>query len=161
MTRFAEGTTVQPETSQQEISGLLRRYGADGFAYGWEADRAMVSFRAHGRQVRFVLTLPTDPKQFARSPAGRVRTPADQKKALDAEVRRLWRALALAIKAKLEVVASDIASFEDEFLAHIVLPDGSTVGERVKPEIERAYAGLPTRSMLALEAAPSVGVPDA
>ena len=52
MTRYAEGTTVQPETSQQEISGLLRRYGADGFAYGWESDRALVSFRAHGGETR-------------------------------------------------------------------------------------------------------------
>jgi hypothetical protein len=35
-----------------------------------------------------------------------------------------WRALALAIKA----VESGIATFEEEFLAHIALPNGSTVG---------------------------------
>lgn len=151
MSRYAEGTTVTPESSQSEISGLLRRYGADGFAYGWEAERAMISFRAHGRQVRFVLTLPTDPSAFAMTPKRQKRTPVQAQAALDAEIRRLWRALALAIKAKLEVVESGIASFEEEFLSHIVLPDGSLVGEHVTAEIEKAYAGLPVRSLLALE----------
>ncbi len=155
MAAFAEGTTVQPETSQSEISGLLRKYGASGFAYGWQGAQAMVSFTAHDRQVRFILTLPTDPKAFLRSPAGKVRTPAAAQSALDAEVRRLWRCLLLAIKAKLEVVASGIATFEDEFLAHIVLPSGDVVGDRIRPEIANAYAGLPVRNMLALEAGPA------
>lgn len=43
------------------------------------------------------------------------------------------------IKAKLEAVASSITTFEDEFLSHIVLPDGQTVGRHVKPRIAAAY----------------------
>lgn len=151
MTRYAEGTSVSPESSQSEISGLLRRYGADGFAYGWEGARAMVSFRAHERQVRFVLTLPTDTASFVLTPKKQRRTPAQAQAALEQEIRRLWRSLALAIKAKLEVVESGIATFEEEFMSHIVLPNGKTVGDLVKPEIENAYAGLPQRSMLQLE----------
>jgi response regulator RpfG family c-di-GMP phosphodiesterase len=46
----------------------------------------------------------------------------------DAETRRRWRCLAMVIKAKLEVVASGISSFEEEFLAHVMLYDGRTVG---------------------------------
>jgi hypothetical protein len=34
---------------------------------------------------------------------------------MEAETRRRWRALALAIEAKLEVVDTGIASFEHEF----------------------------------------------
>lgn len=153
--RYAEGTTVDPERSQQEISGLLRKYGADGFAYGWEAAAAMVTFRAHERTVRFVLSLPTDWRDFqwaGNGPRRRQRTEAQSRAALEAETKRLWRCLALAIKAKLEVVESGIATFEDEFLAHVVLPDGSTVGDRIKPEIQKAYDGLPVRSLLAIEA---------
>jgi len=30
-------------------------------------------------------------------------------------------------------------SFEEEFLAHIVLPDGTTVGQQIRPHIEKAY----------------------
>jgi hypothetical protein len=48
-------------------------------------------------------------------------------------------ALALAIKAKLEAVESGIATFEEEFLAYVVLPDGQSVGQHVLPNIEQAY----------------------
>jgi hypothetical protein len=54
-------------------------------------------------------------------------------------VRRLWRALLLAIKAKLEVVESGLAIFEEEFLSNIVMPDGCTVGEHARPWIAEAY----------------------
>lgn len=151
--RYAEGTTVEPEKSQAEIMTLLRKYGATGFAYGWEGSTAAIQFVAHDRRVRFVLDLPVDPTAYRLAKGNRTRTPAQQQQALEAEVRRLWRALALAIKAKLEVVASGIASFEDEFLSHIVLPDGSTVGERAKPEVRRAYEfGGHVTSVLALPA---------
>lgn len=149
--RYAEGTTVEPDKSQAEISHLLRRYGADGFAYGWEHHRAVIQFKAHGRQVRFILNLPTDPKQFAKSPAGRWRDVKQQEVALQAEVRRLWRCLVLAIKSKLEVVESGIATFEEEFLANIMLPDGSTVGEQVQPAIAHAYDTGRVRPLLQIE----------
>src|SRR5262245_44396717 len=54
--------------------------------------------------------------------------------------RQRWRALALAIKAKLEAVESGIATFEEEFLAYVVMPDGQTVGQHVLPNVERAYS---------------------
>jgi hypothetical protein len=149
--RFAEGTTVSPEKSQAEIQQLLKRYGATGFAFGWESSRAMVGFQVHDRAVRFMLELPTDPAAFARTRGGQHRTPASRQAALEAEVRRRWRALALAIKAKLEVVASGIATFDEEFLAHLVLPDGTTVGERVVQELDVAYArGIAPPRLLAL-----------
>jgi hypothetical protein len=65
--------------------------------------------------------------------------PEQRMKKLQSEEMRRWRALALAVKAKLEVVESGIATFEEEFMAHIVMPDGRTVGEHVAPRIEEAY----------------------
>lgn len=146
--RYAEGTTVTPERSQMEISELLRRYGADGFQYGWEGQRAAVAFKAHGRMIRFLLDLP-DPgdREFALTPTKQTRSPESRRKAYEGEVRRRWRALALAIKAKLEAVETGIASFEDEFLAYTVLPDGTTVGEHVHAEVDAAWrtGGTPPR----------------
>lgn len=136
---YAEGTTVSPEKSQQEIIATLRRYGAAGFMFGQDQGRGMVAFRAHDRQVRFVVPLEIDRAQFKWTAARRMRDDAAIDKAVEGEYRRRWRALALAIKAKLEVVETGIASFEDEFLAHLVLPDGSTVGEWARPQIARAY----------------------
>ena len=53
--------------------------------------------------------------------------------------RQTWRALALVVKAKLEAVDAGITVFEEEFLAHIVLPDGRTVGQFTLPQVESAY----------------------
>ena len=143
---YATGTTVSPEKTRWEIEAVLKRYGAVGFAYASEARCARIEFLANKRRVRFDVTLP-DPKdaRFRSTARGRWRYPGERSdamsaKAHEAEVRRLWRALLLAIKAKLEVVQSGMAIFEEEFLGNIVMPDGRTVGEHVAPKIAQAYA---------------------
>ena len=47
--------------------------------------------------------------------------------------------MALIIKAKLEATETGITSFEEEFLAYMVLPDNSTVGGVLLPQLERTY----------------------
>lgn len=149
---YAEGTTVSPENSQLEIAKLIRKYGATSFATGWDNGRALVEFIAEERRIRFILVLPTDPAKFAVMKGGRVRSGPQRLTAMESEVRRLWRALALAIKAKLEVVESGIATFETEFLGNIVMPDGQTVAEHVLPRVEQAYKlGQVGTQLLALE----------
>jgi len=139
--RYAEGTSVAAETSRAEIERILTRYGADAFMYGWEGDRARVQFRAAGRYIRFDLRMPDRrDRAFTHTPStDKPRSPASAAEAWEAAVRQRWRALALVIKAKLEAVAAGITEFEAEFLAHVVLPDGSTVGDRVRPELAIAY----------------------
>lgn len=140
MSRYAEGTTVSPEKSQQEIAATIRRYGASRLAVAWEDRRAMVAFGAHDLHVRMVLSLPhQDDAEFRTTPTGRGRDAAARRAACEAEIRRRWRALHLAIKAKLEAVDTGITTFEEEFMAHIVLPDGSTVAEHVAPAVREAY----------------------
>ena len=139
---YAEETSVPVERSRAEIEQLLRKYGADQFASGWSWDRAMIQFRAEGRTIRFVLPLP-DPtdKQFTQHPryTYKARSPEAARNAYEQEVRRRWRCLALAIKAKLECVGTKIASFEEEFMPFIVMPDGKTASEHVQPWIAHAY----------------------
>ena len=62
-------------------------------------------------------------------------------KAWEQAQRSAWRALNLVIKAKLESVKAGIFTFEQEFLPHILLPNGQTVGEFMVPQIETAYQG--------------------
>jgi hypothetical protein len=156
MSRYAEQTTVPVERSRGEIESTLARYGADQFLYGWDAEKAIIRFRAHGRHIAFVLELPdrTDAK-FRRTPGGRRQRTAEQMyTAWEQECRRAWRALALVIKAKLEAVATGITDFESEFLAHIVLPNGQTVGDWLQPQIAEAYTSnqMPAGLIPALEA---------
>jgi len=150
--KYAEGTTVSPDRSQAEILSTLRRYGAQGFAFGEEDNRAFVGFRFADRNVRFDLVLPKhwSDSQFVFDGAGRIRNDTAKKSAFEKEIARLWRCLALAIKAKLEVVESGIATFEEEFLAHIVLPGGRTVGSHVVPQLD---SGVMPTSLLAIGAA--------
>lgn len=143
MGRFAVNTTVSIERSKVEIESILTRYGAGQFGYATDNDRgiATVQFSAKGRHVRFTLRLPSKKdRKFQFSPAGRVRlTPEKQVEAWEQACRQRWRALALYVKAKLEAVESGITEFEDEFLAHIVLPGGGLVATLMKPQIEKAY----------------------
>ena len=138
---YAAETTVPAEKSRAEIERTLQRYGASQFMYGYNEHHSMIAFVVGGRQVRFILPMPdkNDP-QFTMTPAGRKRRDADSMlAAYEKATRQRWRALALVIKAKLEAVESGITVFEDEFLAHLVLPDGTTAGEWLKPQIDRAY----------------------
>lgn len=149
MGRYASDTSVPVEKSRAEIETTLRRYGADGFRYGW-ADREgkrleQIEFTTNGRMIRFTLAMPSkDDPAFARTPTkGLLRSPADRVKAWEQACRQRYRALALAIKAKLEAVECGISEFEAEFLAFVVDPlDGRTMGEILRPQIADRYAGL-------------------
>ena len=90
------------------------------------------------RQIKFILPLPAK-EEFKLTPTGRARTENSQYEAWEQACRQRWRALNLVIKAKLEAVECGISVFEDEFMANIVLPGGQTVGDFMKPQIERAY----------------------
>ena len=139
MSRYAEKTQVSSAQSRAEIERTLARYGATGFVYGWQEDRALVGFQMRGKQIRFILPLPdrNDP-EFVYTPArGKQRSPEQQEAAYEQAVRQRWRAL--VIKAKLEAVEAGITIFEEEFMAHIVLPDGRTVGQYMLPQIEETY----------------------
>lgn len=135
MATYASQTTVAPERSRAEIERTLQRYGADGFAYAWEGGKAMIAFKANGKQVRFMLPIPPR-EDYNYTERNRRRTKLQGDKAHDQAVKQRWRALALSIKAKLEAVEADIVTFEEEFLAHFVLPDGQTVGERLGPQLD-------------------------
>lgn len=136
---YAKGTKVPVGSSRAELEKVLERYGADVFSYGQDGDHAIVAFRAHGRHVKFDLTLPTveDFKWGGQFYNHRLtRSAADQR---DQRVRELWRSLVLVVKAKLEAVESGIEAFDTAFLPYLMLPDGSTAGEWMLPQIERAY----------------------
>lgn len=73
------------------------------------------------------------------TPTGRDRTEKSQYDAWEQACRQRWRALLLVIKAKLEATECGISSFESEFMANIVLPDGTTAGDFMLPQIAEVY----------------------
>lgn len=145
MSKYASSTTVSVEKSRAEIEGLLNRYGATAFMSGWEGQRAVLGFKAQGRMLRFILTMP-DPKSRAfthtkheNSWSQKSLSTAAATERYEQGCRQIWRAMALVIKAKLEAVEAGITTFESEFMAQIVLPNGQTMGEHAAPLIAEAY----------------------
>lgn len=141
MSRYAEYTTVSSDKSRSEIERTLQRYGATGFMYGWQGSAAAIVFEMESRRIRFELPLPDrTAREFTHTPSrGTERSETQALDAWEQACRQRWRALALAIKAKLEAVECGITSFEEEFLSHIVLPDGQVFGQWALPQIQRSY----------------------
>jgi hypothetical protein len=138
MSRYAATTTVSVAKSKAEIEETLQKYGASGFMNGWSGDLAMIAFQVNDRQVKFTLPMPLKTsREFTHSSTGRLRKSDAIHTSWEQGCRQRWRALALAIKAKLEAVECGIVTFDQEFLAHIVGPNGRTVGEEIIPMIER------------------------
>lgn len=130
--RFAEDTGVPTDRSQAEVKDRLRKAGADRIAVYESAERSSVAFTLADRMYR--LTVPIT--------AGAKDTGQDE--------RRAWRLLLLLLKAKLEAVREGATTIEREFLADMLMPDGSTVGELAGRQIAIAYESgrMPDQLML-------------
>lgn len=127
---YAKNTSVPIDRSQGEIRKILSKYGATGFGYGEQGNRSVIMFEMQERRIKFLLPMPQNPSQNATQTSI---------KTYEQLCRSRWRSLVLAIKAKLECVESGITTLEQEFMAHIVLPNGETVGSVMGPQIEHAY----------------------
>jgi len=150
--RYAAKTEVPADRSRGEIERILTRYGADQFMYGWDDARAVIRFRAMNRMVEFLIPMPDrQSEEFWKTPTGRRRPAPEQAMAAwEQATRQRWRALKLMVQAKLEAVAAGITTFDEEFLAHLLLPDGATVGSFMLPQVTQAYLTGRMPSMLAL-----------
>jgi len=140
---YATTTQVPVERSRAEIEQLLARHHCTKFATGIDHDahHATVQFFAHNRHVKFEITLPDprDPKYKQIKNRYLQRTQSGVDKLIAQDTRTRWRALLLVIKAKLEAIESGIATFEDEFLAHVLLPNQETVAEYIGPMVAQMY----------------------
>ncbi|HSU71935.1 MAG TPA: hypothetical protein VLI70_10795 [Micrococcaceae bacterium] len=149
-TNYVRGASITSAASRAEIREMLVAYGATGFRSGWEDGRAAIAFVAGGRQFLFALAV-RDPAGPVGSGADHVRPgrpdqeysgPARASGTRTAEetCRRHWYRFSLLVRAKLEAVASGIVTFEEEFLAYMVMPGGGTVFQYVAPAITGALA---------------------
>lgn len=164
MPTYASDTSVSTDKSMLEIRRTLQRYKAAQIAWAESDEVAMVQFVMAGRHVRLLIPMPDrEDKEFkwTNHDSPRRRTVNQQAEAYEQAVRQRWRALNLVIKAKLEAVEAGIASFEIEFLGHIMLPNGQTVGEAVAPGVEYAYTTNQTPELLPSYRVIESGVHDA
>ena len=139
--RYAEGTNVPVEKTKAEIETLLRRHGASAFAQAWDEEHGMAIFqcRIKGRMIKFEVKDP-DPANYKRKPRTYTnREPHIVARLVDQELRRRWRARLLITKAKLEMIEAGDTTFDAEFMADIMLPDGTTMGRAMGQQIKTMY----------------------
>ncbi len=119
---YAQDTKVPADRTRSEIEALLARYKARATAVFQDQQGAAIAFEINERRILFRIKL-LDPKTTKA----------------DAHRRATWRALLLSIKAKMISVDTGIETFEEAFMAHVVMPDGQTVGDTITPRIAEAY----------------------
>jgi hypothetical protein len=136
--KYAEGTDVSVERSRAELETLLHKHGATSVGILRDENGVLVVFEMKNRRIKQTITNP-DPTAYRFTDKKMVRGPEQVRAAVESELKRRWRALVLIVKAKLELVASGGSTFEVEFLAHTMLPNGDTVGETMLPRIAQAY----------------------
>lgn len=142
---YASGTEVSIDRSINEIRNLLKRYGATDVERYEGEDRALVGFTMRERRIRFEVAMPDfSEERFHQTVANQYGTPRQRSREQasglwEQACRERWRQLALVIKAKLVAVEAGVTEFEDEFMANIVMPDGQTVAQKIRPQIEQAY----------------------
>ena len=138
-TKYAEGTGVSPDRSREEISNLLKKFGARNFTYGdiEEKNAAVIAFKLNERSYRFLINFPRL-EDFKFTPSQRRRSPEQTQVAQMQAVREHWRAMVMVVKAKLIAVENRIESFEEAFLNYTVMPNGQTVQEWLEPQLEAA-----------------------
>lgn len=140
---YAESTSVPVDRSRLEVERILKKAGGSQFGY-WDDDEHRISVivcQLESYQLKFRVLQP-DPHDFRDNGktgrSKRTRTPKQAEQAAEQELKRRWRALALIIKAKLEVIESGQSSIVREFMADLMLPSGETVGDEIAPKITKA-----------------------
>jgi hypothetical protein len=138
---YAAGTTVAVSKTKADIEHELTRFGATAFAYMTEGPMAALLFKKDGRQIRISLALP-DPteRRFTHSDTWRLRSDSAARNLYEQACRERWRGLYMIVKAKLVAIELGVESFESAFLAQMLLPNHSTVGEWIAPQLDDVYA---------------------
>lgn len=137
---YAQNTTVPVEKSIAEIVALVKRAGAERIAQFDEPERFTIQFTMAERMVRFRANIPSMESMPILDGRNRVLTRQQRIDRASQVARWRARALLLVIKAKLESVASEVETFEQAFLANVVMANGETIHERIAAPLAQEYA---------------------
>lgn len=127
---YAAKTAVPVAKSRADIEAALRKVKASRIVHMDEPSEALVMFNLENRLIKFETPIPGSATEQRR--------------------RSIWRAALLVIKAKIEAVEQGITTLEQEWLAHVVLPDGQTIGRWIGPSLQVAYdrGEMPTHPVM-------------
>lgn len=149
---YAEKTSVPFEKSIGEVMTLIRRAGAEQVGQMEGPNGFVVQFALKDRMIKFAVPFETMDQMPYRDGRGSPLSDSARKARAEQSRRQRGRALLLTIKAKLESIESGVETFEQAFLAHVVMPDGATIYERISRGIAIEYkSGKPDSDTLLLQ----------
>ncbi len=119
MPRYAKNTSVPVARSKQKIEELLESYGIEESFMGRSPRGDGIGFRYEGKIYKMNVPTPNR-KEF------------NTENQFQQAIRQRWRILFMSMKMKFEEIDAGVISFEDQFLAQMSLPDGTTVADFMK-----------------------------
>ena len=119
MPRYAKNTTVPVARSKQKIEELLESYGIEESFLGRSPRGDGIGFKYNGKVYKMSVPLPK-------------RDDFNTENQYQQAIRQRWRILYMSMKMKFEEIEAGVISFEDQFLAQMSLPDGTTVADFMK-----------------------------
>jgi len=154
---YAEGTTVDVMRSRLEVERLLQKAECSHVGVMHEPGKAIVFFQRRGWQVQMTVPIPmiSNAPQTRR---GRWLTDDQKREWVEQQARERWRQLLLALKAKFTALENGLETFEQTFLAHLVV-GGVHLGDRLLPAVRQAQE-KGTQLQLGAGAAPPKGHAD-
>lgn len=118
MARYAKNTSVPMARSKQKIEELLVSYGIEESFFGRSPRGDGVGWKYKGKVYKLSVPVPSRDEKT--------------EKQYEQELRQRWRILYMSMKMKFEEIDAGVISFEDQFLAQMSLPDGTTVADFMK-----------------------------
>lgn len=129
---YARKTKVDASQSRLEVERLLEKQGCERLGVMTEQTHATIYFERRGWSVQMRIPMPRAedaPKNVSSAPAIRAW--------VEARRRERWRQLLLVLKAKFCALEEGVETFEETFMAHLVV-HGVHVGQRALPAIRDA-----------------------
>lgn len=135
---YAQGTSVDAFRSRVEIERLLQKHQCSHVGVMHEPGKAIVYFQHKGWEVQMQIPLPMDAPEFGNGNLRYTRlTEAQRRTWLDQRTRERWRQLLLVLKAKFCALEEGVETFEQSFMAHLVI-GGQHLGDRLLPLVREA-----------------------
>ena len=125
--KYAENTSVPISRSQATLKNLVvDRWGAAAYMIAEDKSLTVVQFQIDA----------TDDEMKTRPLQIRMMMPTRGQN--DKQQRAAWRALVMVVKAKFVAIESGISTIEREFLPDIVMPNGRTIEQDIRPALIEA-----------------------
>lgn len=116
---YAKATSVPISRSRSQIQDELEKFGIEEFFFGTSPRGQGIGFKYEGRVYKYNVPMPE-------------RTEGMTDNQYKQAQRQRWRILYMTLKMKLEEILGGGIPFEDQFMAQMCLPNGSSVSDFMK-----------------------------